>query len=172
MENNLTLDFNEINNQTNELFNNINQNLQIINNFINNRINCQRCNKKMNRKVMGFQICSYCINELKKIDAENKRLQKQLEKEKKKLEKQQEYEKYLLQYNDDIKVYNLTGEIKTCNDCKETKNFKEFYAIKDNKSKEGRYYLNGKCKECSSKTQIKKSKKVENIINNFLQNNN
>lgn len=134
------------------------------------RIQCKRCDKKMNRKLLGFDICSYCVNELKKLDNEKKKLEKQLEKEKKLLEKKEEYEKHLLDYDGKIKVYSLS-EDKTCISCKETKNYKEFYAIKDNKSKDGRYYLNGKCKLCSCKTQIKKSNKVVNIINNFLQNN-
>jgi hypothetical protein len=30
-------------------------------------------------------------------------------------------------------------------------------------------YLNPKCKICSSLTQIKKSKKIDNILNNFLE---
>jgi hypothetical protein len=75
-------------------------------------------------------------------------------------------------YDDKIKVYNETGENKTCNICNENKNFKEFYAIRDTKSKYNRWYLNGKCRSCSTKTQIIKTKKLNNIINNFLQTNN
>jgi hypothetical protein len=135
-------------------------------------IQCMRCNKKMHKKVLNNPICSYCIIDLKKIDTEQKKLQKQQEKEKKLSDKKNEYEKHLYQYDDNTRVYNSTGEYKICKNCEENKYFKEFYIIKDNKSKEGRYYLNGKCKECSSKTQVKKSNKLEKIINNYINNNN
>ena len=138
----------------------------------NEKIHCIRCNKKMNKKVLNNPICSYCIIDLKKEDTEKKKLQKQQDKEKKLAEKRIEQEKYLLNYDDNTRVYNSTGEYKICKNCEENKYFKDFYIIKDNKSKEDRYYLNGKCKECSSKTQVKKSNKLDKIINNYINNNN
>ena len=134
--------------------------------------NCLRCDKKMYKKVLNNMICSICLSDLKKQDAEQKKLQKQLDKEELKKKKIEEQQKYLLPYDDNIKVYNETGEVKICNICNIEKHYKEYYCIRDSKSKYNRWYLNGKCKKCSTKTQITKSNKMNNIINNFLQNNN
>ena len=137
-----------------------NENLQI-----KEKLHCKRCNNKINRKIQNFEICNSCVNELKKIDIEQKKNIKLKIKE----TKLNNRNILLLDYSEDIKVYNRSGENKICNTCKENKYFKEYYIIKDNKSKDKKMYLNPKCKNCCSARQVKKSKKVDKILNNFLE---
>jgi hypothetical protein len=122
-------------------------------NNLKTKIYCKKCNKNIRKKIQDIEICNTCVSDLKR---DFKQKQKD-EKEKLKQEKLNSKNKLMeLVYNDEIKVSLRTTE-KLCKCCNQTKSYLEFYALRDYKSKNNKYYLSPRCKICCSKFQVKKS---------------